>query len=149
MIPPQALNAIGLALAKGAAWGVAQLVSRGIDGGFDVEIRRLSKLDEPSLLVEIARRDDAAAALVPRAEAIRRGRTVVDRLLPKARALICPHRDTLLKVTDSPEVAVIGAVAGYLIGGVPGALVKPVATVVVKRGLPLLCGDQVRISPRR
>jgi hypothetical protein len=137
VIPPQALHAMGLTLARAAAWGIAQLVSRGIDGGF--EIRRLSKLDEPSLLVEIARRDNANVAL-DRPHQIQHGRATVNRLLPKAQALICPHRDVLLRAVGSPEVPVIAAVAGFLAGGLPIALVNPIATLLVKRGLPALCG---------
>jgi hypothetical protein len=136
MIPPQAINAMGQVLARAAAIGIAQLMSRGIDGGF--EIRRLSKMDEPSLLVEIARLDNANPAL-DRPHQIQYGRATVKRLLPKAQALICPHREVLLRAVSSPEVPAIASVANLLAGGVPITLVNHVATVLVKRGLPLLC----------
>jgi hypothetical protein len=128
---------MGLALARLAGWGVARLVSAALDG----EILRLSKLDEQSLLMEIARQDDPEVALRKRDDIIRHGQATVDRWLPKTRALICPHRDIILKAADSPEITVITTVAGYLAGGLPGALVKPVATLVVKRGIQLLCGN--------
>jgi hypothetical protein len=138
VIPPQAINAMGQVLARAAVWGAAQLMTYGIDHA--LEIRRLRKLDEPSLLIEIARRDNANVAL-DKPDLIQYGRTTVNRLLPKAQALICPHRDVLLRAVGSPEVTVIATVAGYLAGGLPGALVNPIATLLVKRGVPSLCGN--------
>ena len=140
MIPPQALHYVGLAIARAAGWGVGRLTSAVLDGSFDPEIRRLSKLDERSLLMEIAVRDNADIALTPPDKIIRQGEATVNRVLPKARALICPHRETLVKIIDSPEVAIISTVVGYLTGDLPGALVKPVATLLVKRGIWLVCG---------
>jgi len=118
-----------------------------MDRAVDLDIMRLSKLDEPSLLIEIARQDNAGLAVGRRDELIQHGQATVDRFLPRARALICPHRDTIVKVADSPEVIVIATVAGYLAGGLPGALVKPIATLVVKRGIQLLCGNSVLKGP--
>ena len=137
MIPPGALHHVGLALARAASWGAGRLTVVLLTG--DPEIRRLSELDERSLLMEIARRDDAAVGLVRPDDLVRSGQATVERLLPGARALICPHRDAILAVVDSPEVTVIATVAGYLVGGLPVALVKPVATLLVRRGIPLLC----------
>jgi hypothetical protein len=138
MIPPQALHAVGLTLAKAAAYGIARLTGAGIDRLDD--IRRLSKLDEPSLLVEIAHRDNANPAL-DKPHKIQYGRATVNRLLPKAQALICPHRDVLLRAIGSPEIPLILSVANHLAGGtLPVDLVNPIATLLVKRGLPLLCG---------
>ena len=141
MIPPQALHYLGLHLAKVTGMGVARLTAAVIERGADAEIFRLSKLDEPALLMEIARKDNADIALGKPDEIVQYGQATVHRLLPKARALICPHRYRLLMMVDSPEVTVIAAVAGYLMGGLPGTLVKPVATLLVKRGMPLLCDN--------
>ncbi len=139
MIPPQALHYVGLALARAAGWGIGRLTVAALDG--DLEIRRLSRLDERSLLIEIARQEPAAGGLAGPDDLVRRGQATVERFLPRARARICPHRDAILQVVDSPEASVIATVAGYLSGSLPVALVKPIATLLVKRGLPLLCGD--------
>jgi hypothetical protein len=140
MIPPQAMHYVGLAVAKVAGWGFAQLMIAGSER-IDPEIFRLSKLDEPALLMEIARKDNPDVVGQPDDIKQQWGQAIVDRWLPKARALICPHRYTLLTMVDSPEVKIIGAVAGWLVGGLPGTLVNPVATYLVKRGIPALCGN--------
>lgn len=140
MIPPAAIHSMGLAMARLAGWGVARLVSAGVDRT-DFEIRRLSKLDEPALLMEIAFKDNAAVVLTKPDDVIQSGQATVQRLLPQARALICPHRSTLITLVNSPEVTVISAVVGYLMGGLPGALVIPVATLLVKRGIQSLCSN--------
>ena len=140
MIPPQALHYVGLALARAAGWAVARLTAATLDGSFDPEIRRLSRLDEPSLLIEIALRDNANIAINGPNNLIEQGEATVDRLRPTLRALICPHRETIHKVVDSPELTVISTVVVYLTGGtVPEALVKPIAALVVKRGMWLIC----------
>lgn len=141
MIPPQAIHSMGLAMARLAGWGFARLVSAGIDHAVDSEILRLSKLDEPALLMEIAVKDNAVVALEKPDDLIQSGQATVQRLLPKARALICPHRYRLITLVDSPEVTVISTVVGYLMGGLPGALVKPLATLLVKRGIQSLCSN--------
>jgi hypothetical protein len=128
---------MGLALVRVASWGVGRLITYGFDRA--PEIRRLSKLDEPSLLVEIAHRDNANVAL-DKPHLIQYGQATVDGLLPRARALICPHRNVILEAVSSPEIKVITTVADLLVPGVPIALVNPVAALLVKRGLPLLCG---------
>jgi hypothetical protein len=147
MIPPQALHSVGLAMARAAGWGIARLTTSALDGTLDLEIKRLLRLDEPSLLIEIARTDGAGVAptdLSPgqRAQLLQQGQATVDRVLPKARALVCPHRNALVKLIDSPEIVMVTTVAGYLVGGLPGALVKPIATLLVKRGIWLLCDEQ-------
>ena len=141
MIPPQAIHYVSLAVAKAAGWGFARLTVAGIER-IDPEILRLSKLDEPALLKEIARRDNADTLGKPDDIRIQYGQATVDRLLPKARALICPHRSRLLAIVDSPEVTIISTVVSFLVGGgLPGALIKPLATLLVKRGILLLCGN--------
>jgi len=146
MIPPQTLHYVGLALARVAGWGAARLTVAGMDRAGDLaEFRRLSRLDQRSLLIEIAGRDNAQVELDKPDDLVQQGQATVDRLLPKARALICPHRDTVDKVLDSPEFIVAATVAGYLAGGLPGALVNPVASLLAKRGIPLLCGKSSEV----
>jgi len=143
MIPPQAINYVGLALAKAAGWGFARLAIAGTQRVVDSEILRLSMLDEPALLMEIARADNAGVALDKPDDIIQiqYGQATVHRWLPKVRTLICPHRHRLLTMVDSPEVEIITTVVAYLVGGLPGALVKPLATLLVKRGISSLCGN--------
>jgi hypothetical protein len=140
VIPPQAFTAIGVNLAKLVSMGAAQLATRALDR----DIAKLVKLDEPALLVEIAHRDGTAR--IPFAgpdEELRSGRATVDRMLPWIRGRVCPHRDTLVKVTQSDEAKLVTAVV-VLVGHGPGvALVAAVSTYLVKRGIPLLCDPQV------
>lgn len=175
MIPPQALNAVGLAMVKAAAWGIAQLATRAVDGGVDPDLLRLSRMDDRSLLAEIARRENAdarARAMVERlrpteplnaremalrwaeqpvvedaGKLSRQGRSILDGVMPKARALICPHRARILAAADSPQIEIMANVAGYLTGGLSGAIVKPVAVALVRWGLPALCGEDVQPRP--
>jgi hypothetical protein len=142
MIPPSAMHYVGQAVARAFAWGAGQLASRGIDA-LDLDVGWLSRLDEPALLEEIARRDEAASPTPePGGDRAARGRAIVDGLLPLVRGQVCPHRDAILAVVGAPEVDVIKGVAACLHLGVP-ALVAPVATLLVKRGLPWLCGPAV------
>jgi len=69
----------------------------------DPELEHLASLDESSLLMQIALADNAELALYGPEDLIAYGRATVERLLPLARALICPHRAAL----DAPEVEVI------------------------------------------
>lgn len=144
MIPPQAFRAIGVNLAKLFGMGAVQLATRGIPRALDRDITRLVDLDEPALLVEIAQRDGTTR--IPFAgpdEELRSGRATVDRLLPRIRDRVCPHRDTLVQVAQSDEVKLVTAVVA-LVGPGPGvALVTAVSTYLVKRGIPLLCDPQV------
>jgi hypothetical protein len=140
MIPPQAMHYVGLAIARAFGWGTGQLASRGI-GALDGDILRLGRLDEPALLAEIGRRGDGPAGGAHRAgDLAGQGRAIVEGLLPRARALICPHQDTIAAMVGGPEADIVRVVVGYLQFGLPFALLAPVATLLVKRGLPLLCG---------
>jgi len=150
MIPVQSFRYVGLAFAKAFGWGIGRASAWGIET-LDREILQLSRLDEPALLVVIGRRGNRPEVAVGLealgvggadlgGDAAGRGSTIVEGLLPWARARICPHRDRILAMVDSPEVAVIRSAAGWLVDGLPGALVAPMATLLVKRGLPLLCG---------
>ncbi|WP_430791745.1 hypothetical protein [Actinoplanes sp. G11-F43] len=154
---------MGLALAKAAAWGVAQLATRALDGGFDPELKRLLKLPDRKLYAEIARAENTDAAIRELLERARRsgrpvtgrelsripivdeeiltrqGRAAFERLLPKARALICPHRARILAAADSPVLDVVATVCDQLTGGVAASVVKPLAVLVVRHGLPALC----------
>jgi hypothetical protein len=103
----------------------------------DPELEHLASLDESSLLMQIALADNAELALYGPEDLIAYGRATVERLLPLARALICPHRAAL----DAPEVEVIMTVAAYLLAGLAGAIVKPLATYLVKRGIEPLCAN--------
>ena len=158
MLPPQAMHAIGLTLARLIGHGAAYFFNRAVDG----DLPRLLKLPEPVLLGEIAERELASRApdkmpshinrddLVQYTQTIVKGwhpdelvqfgQTVVDRWRPKIRALICPHRDGLVKALGSSEYKLTAAVAGYLVGDLPGLLVEHLATLVVRHGLPTLCG---------
>ena len=145
VIPPQAITAIGVNLAKLVSMGAAQLATRGIPRALDRDIARLVKLDEPALLVEIAHRDGATRIPFARPdEKLRSGRATVDRMLPWIRGRVCPHRDTLVKVAQSDEAKLVTAVVVLVGHGPPGvALVTAVSTYLVKRGIPLLCDPQV------
>lgn len=149
VIPPQALNAMGLALAKAAAWGVAQLATRTIDGGFNPDLVRLTKLSDRSLYAELARRENADPAVRETTEGeatlAAQGRATFQRLLPTARAQICPHREQIIKVAGSPELEVATQLLEYLSGGqVPFTLLNPFAVLVSRVGLHFLCGPAPR-----
>jgi hypothetical protein len=132
---------MGLAFAKILAPQVAQLPSRARGLALDLEIRRLSKLDERSVLIEIARRDNNADIPLDKPDqAVEYGLATVHRMLPWARGLICPHRDKLLNMVDSPEVVIIRSVVTWLTPDPTQKLIPAFATYVVKRGILSLCG---------
>jgi hypothetical protein len=101
----------------------------------DPDLEELARLDEESLLMQIALADNPELVLYAPDDLIEYGRSIVDRLLPQARALICPHQAAL----ESPEVEIITTVAAYLVAGLGGALVKPLAAYLVRRGIRPLC----------
>ena len=142
MIPPQAMHYVGLAVAKVAGYAVGRLTVAGIQYA-DAEILRLSKLNGPALLREIARADTPDVAAFDKLDdstKTQQGDATVRRWLPKARALICPHRSTILAIVDSPEVKVISTVAAYLTtGGMAIPLANSLGTWLVKRGITALC----------
>jgi hypothetical protein len=107
----------------------------------DPELEYLVTLDEESLLMEIAMADDPHLALHAPDDLIDYGRAAVARVLPQARALICPHHSSIKGLLSSPEFEVITTVAAYLVAGLAGALVKPLATYLVKRGIEPLCAN--------
>jgi len=142
MIPPQAIHSIGRAVVQLAGWGVGRLTVTAAER-IDPEIFRLSKLNEPALLIEIARADTPDVAAFNKLDDItktQQGDASVHRWLPKARALICPHRFTILAIVDSPEVKVISTVATCLTtGGMAVPLANALGTWLVKRGIQSLC----------
>jgi hypothetical protein len=87
--------------------------------------------------MEIALADNPELALYAPEDLVVYGRATVERLLPTARGLICPHRTRF----DAPEFEILTTVAAYLVAGLPGALVKPLAAWLVKRGIGPLCRD--------
>lgn len=114
MIPPQAVNIVARPLAILAARGVGRLVVAATDGTIRRELERLTRADEPTVLMEIARRARAAGSA---------DSTQIRARVARARA------------------AGAAAVAGYLAGDLTGALVSPMAVLVVKRGMQALCGS--------
>jgi hypothetical protein len=100
-------------------------------------LARYLEMEPPDLLAEIAIASDPDAALHSPDALLAKGRAIVDELRPQVRNLVCPHQ----KVLDGPEAQVALAVSGFLLGGVPGAIIQPLAVYVVKRGLRLFCSD--------
>jgi hypothetical protein len=103
----------------------------------DSDLERLATADDEALLMEIALADNPELALYAPEDLIAYGRATVARLLPTARALICPHSSKF----DSPEFEILTTVAAYLVAGLPGALAKPLAAYLVKRGIKPLCKE--------
>lgn len=120
-------------------WAATRLFQEGVGLKDRLELRRLNRLDEPALFMEIARADNAPASMQKREDLIQYGRKSADRLLPKARSLICPHRQKLLTAVDFQGEDVIAGVFQILCGNVPTSLAKPLAALIVKNGLNLLC----------
>jgi len=87
--------------------------------------------------MQIALADGASGSLYAPDDLIEYGRATMARVMPQARALICPHRHVL----ESPEAELITMLAAYLMAGVAGALVNPVAAYLLKRGVRPLCAD--------
>jgi hypothetical protein len=95
------------------------------------------EMDDDDLLADIAIASDPEAALHSPDALLAKGRAVVAELRPQLRKLICPYA----RVLEGPEIELGLAISGFLVGGVPGALVQPLAAYVVKRGLRVLCAD--------
>jgi hypothetical protein len=104
----------------------------------DTALAPYLQMDADDLLAEIAIAADPDAALHSPDALLAKGRAVLAELRPRLRALVCPHRELL----DGPEAQLALAVSGYLLGGIPAALVQPIAVYLVKRGLRLLCTDE-------
>jgi hypothetical protein len=103
----------------------------------DEELARYLEMEPPDLLAEIAIASDPDAPLYSPDALLAKGRAVVTELLPQIQDLVCPHQNVL----DGPEAQVALAISGFLLGGVPGAVIQPLAVYIVKRGLRRLCGD--------
>lgn len=103
------------------------------------ELARYLQMDADDLLAEIAISADPDAALHSPDALLAKGRAVVAELQPRLKELVCPHVKTLV----GPEVELAFAVSGFLMGGIAGALVQPLAAYMVKRGLRLLCADEM------
>lgn len=89
--------------------------------------------------MEIAHADNAPASMQKRDDLIQYGRRSADLFLPKARILICPHRQQLLTAVDFQSADLIAGVFQLLCGNLPTSLAKPLAALIVKNGLNLLC----------
>ncbi|MFG1607912.1 hypothetical protein [Actinoplanes sp. NPDC049265] len=126
-------------LVRLVGWGTNRLFYGALDLKDRLELRRLNRLDESSLLVEIAHRNNPPALLQSSEDLVRYGRQVANRLLPGARRLICPHRQTLLSAVEPQGADVVAGVFELLSGNVPTSLAKPLAALIVRRGLAALC----------
>jgi hypothetical protein len=94
-------------------------------------------MGDDDLIAEIAVAADPDAALHSPDALLAKGRAVIAELMPRLRELVCPYAN----IMEGPELELGLAISGYLLGGVPGALVQPLAAFVVKRGLRTLCAD--------
>jgi hypothetical protein len=136
MIPPQAIHGIGRAFVQFGGWAVGNLISRTFDA--DIDIARLLRLSERSLLKEVGRRSDPSRRLRSE-EAVDKGRSTIERLQPVIQARLCPQREALLAMLGAPETQIATTIWQLLEPGVVSALARPIAVLIVKRGIGHAC----------
>jgi len=104
------------------------------------DLRRIENtlaMDEPELLMEIARASNAGISFHSPESLLRRGKAFLTEIQSQLRKSIC-HRQDLL---DLPEVALAGAIFEILSVPFVPALATVVAAYLVKRGLRKLCEE--------